>query len=217
MHYKKYYVITNGRTTGIFTDINYVRMQVNKFKNAKYKLFKNKYKAFEYFFSDKNNIEKYFLSQNYISDSIFDVKAYTDGSYNKNINTFTYGAVLFHNRHQIEMFAKFNNRKWSKLQNASGEMMGVIKVIDFCLQNNINSVLIYCDYKNLHFWLYKNKSFKCEEINLYKKYINEAKENNLIIAFKWIKSHSNNKYNDLADFLAKKAYNLNVFSQIYLK
>ncbi len=207
---KKYYAIKRGRNTGIFTDLNYVQLQVYKYKNAKFKGFKFKEDALKFLLnsSHRNEIN--------ISDDFFDAVAYTDGSYNKQYNIFTFGAVILHNKQKIEFFEKFNNHKWLKLQNTAGEIMGVVKVIDFCLKNKIKSILIYYDYKNLELWLNKNAKIKKHEIFLYREYVEYAKEN-LLMKFEWVKSHNNDKYNELADCLANKAYELNQFSSVLLK
>ncbi len=142
--------------------------------------------------------------------------AYTDGGYSKNFNIFTCGVIIFFNNKVIEFKAKFNNKKWLKLCNIAGEIMGVVKTINYCLENKIDSILIFHDYIGLSKWANDEWKTNSKEINLYKKFISNSRKK-LKINFKWVKSHSNNKNNDWADFLASDAHNLNVFSPILLK
>lgn len=142
----------------------------------------------------------------------YEAIAYTDGSFDKSNKVYTYGAVLFYNNKKYEMYEKFNDLKWASMHNVSGEIMGVLKVINFIKTNNIKSILIYIDYIGLQKWA--DYEWKTNKIltKKYQKYVNNLR-NNCIIEFKWIKAHNKNKYNEMADKLANRAYSLKSFSK----
>ncbi|ORX84677.1 hypothetical protein BCR32DRAFT_325832 [Anaeromyces robustus] len=92
----------------------------------------------------------------------------------------------------------------AKMRNVAGEIEGSKKAMNFCIKNHIPEVDIYYDYAGIENWargIWKtNKKGTIE----YKEFYNQVKKN-LKINFMKVKAHSNNKYNDIADKLAKKA------------
>jgi len=90
------------------------------------------------------------------------------------------------------------------MRNVAGEIEGAKKAMGFCIENKIPEVDIYYDYKGIESWANGEwEASKKGTIN-YKNYYNKVKKK-LKVNFIKVKAHSNNKYNDMADKLAKDA------------
>ncbi len=145
----------------------------------------------------------------------FEAIAYTDGSYKDKI--FTYGLYFqnLKNNSFEEINEKFNELSWSKLQNVAGEIMGVIKAIQLCIDSNLKSILIYYDYSGLQKWVNGEWKAKNEKTKLYRNFVLEA-EKKIEIKFQWVKAHNGNINNEKAHNLANDAYFLTTISKPFI-
>ncbi|AKU80301.1 viroplasmin family protein [Spiroplasma turonicum] len=193
---KKYYAVKVGKEIGIFDSWEKCKQSVSGYPNSIYKAFSS-YEDAEKFINNKKNI-------NLIKDENYEVVAYTDGSYDiNNKNIFKSGVVLIKNNIVItEMSYSYNYQPWLKSINIAGEVSAVIEVLNYCLNNNIKSVLINVDYIGLISWANDTWSANTSVSNDYKKYIATVKDK-INISFNKVKAHSNDKYNERADQLAK--------------
>ena len=82
--------------------------------------------------------------------------------------------------------------------------MAVLNAIDWACKNGYNQISIFYDYEGIGKWATGEWKTKTTLSSYYKRYIDDKKG---IISFEFIKvsGHSNNKYNDRADELAKSA------------
>ncbi|UZK64030.1 ribonuclease H family protein [Mycoplasma mycoides subsp. capri] len=194
---KKYYAIKKGLKPGIYTTWDEAKKQVENYSNAIYKSFSTLKEA-EDFLNDNNK-----QSNNLNSDKNSCI-AYTDGSYNTLDNTFSYGVVVFWKNREFHLSQRFNNQTISSLRNVAGEVLAVKQTIIFCVANKIKKVLICHDYQGVSKWALDQWKANLDFTKEYKEFFNKYKDQ-VEVEFKWIKSHTNNKYNDLADKLAKNA------------
>ena len=133
--------------------------------------------------------------------------AYVDGSYNCNSNIYGYGAVIFYEGKVYEYLDSDNNHKLRKMRNIAGELMGATFIINWCLNRKISELDLYYDYLGIEKWATgewkankggtKSYAFLC---------YNSRKQ--LKINFIKVKAHSGEKYNEMADLLAKEAVGL---------
>lgn len=123
---------------------------------------------------------------------------YTDGSY-KN-NNFGYGITILENN---QVKAKIAGKVIGNYQgnNVVGEVFGVRRALNYCLNKGIKQLTIYYDLVNLEKWA-KNQ-WKAN-IPLSQQYKNFIQNINIKIKWQKVKAHSGNKYNELADSLAKE-------------
>lgn len=148
-----------------------------------------------------------------LNEENYQAMAYTNGGSKNGI--FTSGAVLIYNsntKNKIykEFKDKYNNAEFAKSQNVAGEIMAVIKIIFFCEDEGIKSVLIHHDYKGLSEWASNNWKSNIKLTQQYKYVI----DNTIIkIAFKWVTSDSRNDLNYRADQLSCEAHNNKAFSK----
>lgn len=202
---KKYYAVRQGKKIGIFTSWDDCKKNVNGYSGAEYKSFKSKIDAEKYM----NDRKQYTVQKEKNIDEII-VKdkdraiAYVDGSYKKKTKEFSYGAVIFWNNKEYHFSDKFDDEELSKMRNVSGELKGAEKAIAFGIDNKIKEIDIYHDYEGISKWATGDWKANKDGTKSYKKYCIDASKK-IKINFVKVKGHSGDKYNDLADKLAKEA------------
>lgn len=188
---KKYYAVREGKEVGIFTTWNECKEYVSGYSGAEYKSFKNKKDAMEYLNGGEEDVPG--------------TIAYVDGSYNNKIKEFSYGAVIFWKGKEYHFSDRSDDIELVKMHNVSGELKGAEKAIEFALENNIERLTIYHDYEGIAKWCTGAWKANKEGTKAYKRFCDEAKKS-VHIDFVKVKGHSGDKYNDLADRLAKEAF-----------
>ncbi len=192
---KKFYAVKNGRKTGIFTTWAECQRQVTGFKGAAYKGFETLEEA-EAFLSGGSG-------QNTKPREGAAV-AYVDGSYDRRDKRFSYGMVLFRDGEAITRNEAFDDPELAEMRNVAGEIKGSMEAMLYCIENGIKMLDIYYDYAGIECWCTGEwKANKPGTID-YKAFYDRAKTK-VDIRFIKVKGHSGNKYNDMADRLAKDA------------
>ncbi len=206
----KYYAVKEGRNIGIFGTWDECKAQVDGYSGAVYKSFKtlDEAKAFIGITVDKtiDKVEK--------SSDINDVEAvamtqdeaiaYVDGSFNVTTNEFSYGAVIFYDGKEIHMNEKYDDEELASMRNVAGEIYGSMAAMKYAVENDIKKIKIYHDYEGIAKWCQGLWKTNKEGTIAYKKYFDEVSKV-IDIEFVKVKGHSGDKYNDLADKLAKEA------------
>jgi len=130
--------------------------------------------------------------------------AYVDGSYNEATGEYGSGAVIFHDSKEHRFKEKFNDPQNKTMRNVAGELEATKKAINYCVDNNISKVDIYYDYSGIEEWANGNWKTNKPGTKAYKEFYDSVKDK-VDVNFIKVKAHSNNKYNDVADQLAKSA------------
>lgn len=188
----KYYAVKNGRKIGIFESWDECKRQVMGFSGASYKSFSNRIDAENFIKGESEKKEK---SEFY---------AYVDGSFSNDKLEFSYGAVLFKDGEALEFSEKFSDPELISMRNVAGEIKGAEFVMRYCIENGIPEIDIYYDYMGIEKWCTGEWQANKPGTISYRDYYNSIK-NKLAVNFIKVKGHSGDKYNDLADLLAKKA------------
>ena len=199
---KKVYAVRKGRTTGLFMSWDDCKAQVDGFAGAEYKSFADPAEAMAYLgLTDgtKAATEKFPEG----------VRAYVDGSYDNASGRFSCGVVIVEtdaagNSETTELNAAFDDAEAAQQRNVAGEIMGSKLAIDHCMANGIKSVEIYHDYEGIGAWADRRWKANNPLTQGYRDFVAEAREK-IDISFVKVKAHAGNKYNELADKLAKKA------------
>ena len=199
---KKFYAVKKGVIPGIYESWNDCKLQINGYSGAIYKSFSTYDEALRYIQDggEKRNDDN---SKNVTLPETI-VTAYVDGSYDSSTNRFSYGVVLFYNGKKEYFSEVFCDNPLSEMNNVAGEIKGSERAIQYCLDNKINSITIYHDYEGIAKWCTGEWQAKKEGTKAYKSFFDEAAKK-MEIYFVKVKGHSGNKYNDLADLLAKDA------------
>lgn len=199
---KKYYAVKVGKSTGIFETWDECKKQVTGFSGAIYKSFQSLDKAKEYL-DDKNIALKSEEFQFEIT-SDDEIIAYVDGSYKKDTLEYGYGVVLILKDDIVELYGKGQNPEVAKSRNVTGELFGSVRAISEAIKLGKKKIIIFYDYQGISSWA--NGEWKCN-LPLTMGYRDKIREfrKEIEILFVKVKAHSNDKYNDLADHLAKKS------------
>lgn len=198
----KFYAIRKGKKIGIYTTWDECKKYVTGYSGAEYKSFTSKQDAESYL----NNSEQAAKEKvNEINVSVTDgAVAYVDGSFNSDTKEFSYGAVIFWKGREYQFSDKFNEEKLAEMHNVAGELKGSEKAMEFAVENEIDKLSIYHDYEGIAKWCTGEWQAKKEGTKAYKNFYDDIK-GKVKVEFIKVKGHSGDKYNDLADRLAKEA------------
>ena len=197
---KKVYAVRKGRMTGIFMSWDDCKAQVDGFAGAEYKSFADPEDAMAYLGMSGGAAEAK-LSEG--------VRAYVDGSYDAGSGRFSCGIVIVEtdaegNSETTELNAAFDDEEAAQQRNIAGEVMGSKLAIDWCRANEVKKVVIYHDYEGIGAWADGRWKANNDLTKGYRDFVADARKD-MTIEFVKVKAHAGNKYNELADKLAKKA------------
>jgi len=196
-----YYAVKVGHTIGVFTDWNECLESTKGYSGADYK----KFPTFEDAEAYINDID---LFDEKIKEDISNgyIVAFCDGSFDKKRERYAYGVLIIDNNLQEhEICGSSKNAKYISTQNIIGEVLGVINAMDWAVSNNYEKVKIYHDYEGLSKWITGEWKVKSNVAEMFVSLYNNKFSDLLQVEFEKVKGHSNNKYNDKADELAKRA------------
>ncbi len=207
---KKYYAVRNGRETGIFTTWDACRRSVEGFSGAEYKSFANHEDAQAYLgWKSSPSVKKETVDQQiaFSETETFGVAAYVDGSYDVATGRYSGGAVVIDGGKVTELNKAYDDTDQSQLRNVAGEIMGAKLAIEYCISQGYEAVTIHHDYEGVGKWADNLWKANLEMTQAYKAYIAEARKK-IAIRFVKVKAHAGNKYNEMADKLAKNALDI---------
>ena len=210
---KKFYAVKVGRVPGIYGTWDECKMQVDGYPNSEYKGFARLSEA-ESFVGPEvlesmkltSDIHAYEEKASASLEDGYAVKAYVDGSYDVATGNYASGAVILVDGKTVELNELYTDEAGSKLRNVAGEIKGAELAIEYCKKQGIDSVVIYHDYLGVGKWADDEWKANLDMTKAYKSYIRECRKN-MRINFVKVKGHSGDKYNDMADALAKAALN----------
>ena len=214
----KYYAVKKGRKPGVYGTWAECKKQVDGFSGATYKSFTTKQEA-EAFVGIKSGtttrVERSGINRidNSTAVDIEDVLenptdkiavAYVDGSYHNGTKEFSYGAVIVYDGEEFHFSEKVEDPSLVSMRNVAGEIKGSECAMRFALEHNCEKVYIYHDYEGIAKWCLGEWKTNKEGTKAYKEFYDSIKDK-IEIHFVKVKGHSNDRYNDLADQLAKQA------------
>ena len=129
--------------------------------------------------------------------------AYVDGSYDDRIRKYAFGCVfLLPDGRIFTEYGNGNNEQSLRHRNVTGEMLGAMYAVKFAMLNGFRSVEIRYDYQGIEKWVTGEWHSKTE---LTRKYAVSMREwgKSISICFTKVAAHTNVKYNELADKMAK--------------
>ncbi len=195
----KYYAFL-GEESKIFTDWAECSEYMSGKKGYKYKSFRTLEEA-----------EAFLNGENYYDDAIAeDVKngyavAYTDGSFSEVTSNYSYGVIAISPTNEKSEFSGVGNtEEFLSTRNIAGEVLGVLTAAKWAFINGYKKLKIYHDYVGLSEWAERRWAAK-SPISFY--YVGRLFRYTTAvdIEFVKVKGHSNNKYNEEVDKIAKAA------------
>jgi ribonuclease HI len=205
---KKFYAVRNGYKNGIFETWDECKAQVIGFSGAVYKSFPTLNEAKQYMeIGTKKEVEDELYKQapsNSVNIDSCQAVAYVDGSYDLKTKRFSCGVVMFHAGDEQHLSESFDDAELAEMRNVAGEIKGAERAMQYCLEREIKSLSIHHDYEGVAKWCTGEWQARKTGTKAYKTFYNLASEK-MQIKFIKVKAHSGDKYNELADQLAKKA------------
>ncbi len=201
----KYYAVQHGRSTGVFFSWPECQKQVAGFSGAVFKSFPTleEAEAFvkggEKLISKKENIEE--------NSTVKDpgaLIAYVDGSYNSGNKEFSYGMVLLYGEEEQTFYQKFTDGDLASMRNVAGEIKGAEAAMRYAVEKGFRKLYIYHDYEGIARWCQGVWKTNKEGTRAYKEYFDSIKDQ-VEVVFVKVAAHTGDKYNEMADQLAKKA------------
>ncbi|MDR2265965.1 MAG: ribonuclease H family protein [Christensenellaceae bacterium] len=212
---QKYYAVKKGHKTGIFLTWDECRAATESYADPVFRSFNSKIEANAYLSGEDLVMENDILPR--VKQGI--PVAFTDGSYNIANDLYGGGAVIFvpPTKSQDETNTINNSKpeclkfifkgtiaKYSKHKNIAGEIIAGCGVIKWAIDNGYTKIAIFHDLIGLSEWALGKWKTNCSVSRDYKAYIDTIIDK-IELEFVKVSGHSNNKYNDIADELAKQS------------
>ena len=191
---KKFYAVRKGYKTGIFETWDECKAQVNGYKGAEYKSFPTKEEAGAFIGINNKKLD----------DTKNCIEAYVDGSYEHLYKKYGSGAVFIKDGEVIHK-ASFggNEENYVSMRNVAGEIKAAEYAMQYCIDNGEKNLILYYDYQGISKWCTGEWKANKEGTIKYRDYYKSI-EGKLNVKFVKVLAHSGNKYNDVADSLAKE-------------
>ena len=126
-----------------------------------------------------------------------------DGSYDNSIRKYAFGCVfLLPDGRIFTEYGNGDNEQSLQHHNVTGEMLGAMYAVKFAMLNGFRSVEIRYDYQGIEKWVTGEWRSRAE---LTRKYAASMREwgKSIAIRFTKVAAHTNVRYNELADKMAK--------------
>jgi len=196
----KFYGVRRGRTPGVFTSWDACRKQVIKFSSAEYKSFPTREEASAYVSGTENIMDD---TTTISSDSA--IAIWVDGScFPQRDGSLKVGWGLLVKKDGEEVYrAKGNDVPVEALQhrNVAGEILGILKSLEWCQEQGISKVALHYDYQGLESW--STGAWKAK-LPFTQFYAQTVKTSGIVIHWVKVKAHSGNPENEIVDQLAKE-------------
>lgn len=213
---KKFYAVKNGKTPGIFETWDECKKSVDGYSGAVFKSFKTKDEALAFLGIESSSnseipidVDGSIASASSCVDGCIAsdsscATAYVDGSYNIATKEFGYGVVSFTMAEELHMSKSFSDAEMASMRNVAGEIFGSMSAMEYAVNHGITNLSIYYDYMGISKWCTGEWKANKKGTIAYRDYYNKIKAK-VNVQFEKVKGHSGDKYNDMADMLAKKA------------
>ena len=202
----KYYAVQRGRSTGVFFSWPECQKQVAGFSGAVFKSFTTLEEAEAFAKGGEKSITK-IKNIKEESNTVKDpdaLIAYVDGSYNSGNKEFSYGMVLLRGTEEQTFYQKFADEDLASMRNVAGEIKGAEAAMRYAVEKGFRKLYIYHDYEGIARWCQGAWKTNKEGTKAYKEYFDSIKDQ-VEVVFVKVAAHTGDKYNEMADKLAKQA------------
>jgi len=137
------------------------------------------------------------------------MRFYTDGSSKSHNNKRQCGfaAIGVHpqTRQEITLMGNLGERSNNQI---GGEIEAAIRAIDYCMRNKIENLEIVHDYTGIGNWPTRKWIAKDPDARRLVAWHDKGRKMGVNTTYRWVKGHSGDKDNDIADKLAAEACTL---------
>ncbi|WP_454064393.1 ribonuclease H1 domain-containing protein [Candidatus Nitrospira salsa] len=197
---QKYYGVRRGRQTGVFDSWPECQRQIVKYSGAEYKSFSTPEEAQAYAFPESSTTFEGTDDANTIVD------VWVDGSCMPRPNgLLLLGWAYLARRAGEEIHRDRGNdipEDAQRHRNVAGEIMAVLKAVEWCKTQHITSIRVYYDYQGLASW--PTHAWK-RNTPFTQHYAETIRASGISVEWVKVKAHSGDPNNDIVDEEAKKA------------
>lgn len=210
---KKVYAVRKGKKTGLFYSWEECKASIDGVSGAVYKGFLTEEEAKEYLAGEEGFRKCEETGSEGKECSVLEkeipkpgqIVAYVDGSFEVSLGRYAYGCVILTPDGEIiRESGSGNNPESAALRNVTGEMLGAMYAVQWCIRNGYQEVDIRYDYMGIEMWATGGWKAKNPLTQKYAEYM-QRQAQKIKITFQKIAAHTGNKYNEEADQLAKAA------------
>ena len=198
----KYYAVQKGRSTGVFLTWAECQKQVTGFPGAVFKSFTTIEEA-ETFVRGTAPVKEASV-EDILKAEPGALIAYVDGSYNVANHQFSYGMVLLDGKEELTSCQFFIEEELASMRNVAGEIKGAEAAMRYAVEHGFKKLYIYHDYEGIAKWCQGSWKANKEGTKAYKAYFDSI-QGKLEVVFVKVAAHTGDKYNEMADRLAKQA------------
>lgn len=198
----KYYAVRAGRSTGVFLTWAECQKQVTGFPGGVFKSFTTIEEAEAFVKGAATAIKESGTELLKVEPGA--LVAYVDGSYNVENNQFSYGMVLLDGEQELKFQQFFIDEELASMRNVAGEIKGAEAAMRYAVEQGFGKLYIYHDYEGIAKWCQGAWKTNKEGTKAYKAYFDSIQDK-LQVVFVKVAAHTGDKYNEMADKLAKEA------------
>lgn len=196
-----FYAVKKGHKIGVFDNWPDAKAATVGFSGPEFKKFKTKEEA-EAFLDNRDVWVEQVANDNKEGYLV----AFTDGSFDKELNRYSYGVVfILPDGTEQNICGYGSNKEYIESNNVIGEIFGVINAFDWAISNGFEKIKIYHDYEGLSKWLTGEWKTKAKASQMFVELFRLKFEGFIKVDFVKVPGHSNIVYNVKADELAKSA------------
>lgn len=200
----KYYAVQRGRSTGVFLTWAECQKQVIGFPGAVFKSFPTIEEAEAFVKGESASSCKVIEDPILLEKNPNALVAYVDGSYDNGTGEFSYGMVLIHGTQEQTFYQKFTDSDLASMRNVAGEIKGAEAAMRYAVEQGFAKLYIFHDYEGIAKWCQGVWKTNKEGTKAYKAYFDSIHDK-IDVTFVKVAAHTGDKYNEMADQLAKKA------------
>ena len=198
---KKVYAVKKGKNTGIFYQWEECRKAVDGYPGAEYKGFPTVQEAKNYLGITEEGEADVPPAGATSGESLL---AYVDGSYDDTLKKYAFGCVfILADGHIYTQYGNGDNEQSLQHRNVTGEMLGAMYAVKTAMLNGFQKVELCYDYQGIEKWVTGEWRSKTELTQKYAKAMRKW-GTKIQISFTKVAAHTNVKYNELADQMAKQ-------------
>ncbi len=209
----KYYAVKVGMTPGVYLTWEECKSQVTGYPGALYKSFPTIEEAREYAGVTVQEVppaesepEAHEIETEQEKEAAplppGTAVAYVDGSYHVGTGEYSCGIVFMVGDREIHIAKRGENSEYAEMRNVAGEILGAELAMRRAVESGIRKLTICHDYQGIASWCLGEWKTNQAGTRAYKEYYDSIRD--LVeIRFVKVKGHSGDRYNDLADELAK--------------
>ena len=196
----KFYAVKKGSLTGIFRTWDECRACVEGYPGPIYKSFTTLEEAAQFLGWINETKEK--KAKAALESDV--VPIYVDGSFHSATGEFSYGMVVIKDGEEITFKEKFDDSELATMHNVAGEIKGAQAAMQYAIDKGIGKIAIFHDYEGIAKWCTGEWKANKDGTKAYKAFYEDARSK-IEVQFVKVAGHTGDKYNEMADKLAKEA------------